>query len=342
MRPMRGGPVRRAPIAGALLLLMTACSAPPEPPPEITEIVLGDLVRSLPITLEDSILFGVGSDLAAYGELLFVSEGPRHQITMLDTLLQFRGRIGREGRGPGELRYPTDLEITPGGLVTVVEGGNGRFSVFRQSGEVESVYRPIGQRAIVPLSDSSFVVTSTRDGYALELVTAGVASPFGPPEGEEGLRVSDFQSLLPARLSDGTPLIAHIRSADRSFRLLDHSGRVVRDISPPTAMSTAELERANREAVERTSRALGGARVLGAASISAGQTSPDGRWIPLAYHEFDDRPYLYDVWTDRWYRLRHANAEKVLPARPSVVIGDRLYVYEIQRGIFAYEIDLPE
>jgi len=339
MRHVLGGPVLRAPIL-VLLLAGAACDGTVEDL-GLPELVLGDVVHALPVTLEDSTLYGSGADLVPHGELLLVSESPRHRVTVLDTALHLRGRIGREGRGPGELRYPSDVEVTPGGLVAVVEGGNGRFSVFSIDGQVAAIYRPMGQRAIAALSDTSFVVTSSTEGHALERLTSNTLSPFGPPDTNDEDRRSDFQYLLPARLEDGTPLVAHLRSSDLSFRLLDHSGHLIRDVPPPTQRSEEDLLRANAHEVERTSRALGDARVLDSSAITVGQTSSDGRWIPVFYHEVADRPYLYDVWRDRWYRLRHSDVAKALPARASVVIGNALYVYEQQAGIFAYELDLP-
>lgn len=335
-----GGPVRRAPIC-AVAVLLAACGETVEAPLPIgEEIVVGEPIRSRPIVLDDSIFVGAVNDLLVVGDELIFPESRGHEVVVLDTLFRFRRRIGREGRGPGELRYPTDVELTPGGLLSVAEVGNARLSVFTLDGRFVNTHSPLGRLTQVPLTDSTFVTTPHRPGARLSMVGSHSIRPFGPEESAHDVAVSDFQHLVPATLPDGRRVVAHIRGHDLSFLLLDPDGRVVRSVAAPTHRTLADLQAANARANREASR-LFNARALGSSEITVGQTSPDGRWIPLRYHQLDTT-YLYDVWNDRFHPIRFAGEPSVVPAMGSTIAGSTLYLFLSQRGLFAYELTLPE
>lgn len=335
-----GGPVRRAPTWG-ILLAIAACNTAPPPVLEFgQEILVGEPVRSRPLVLEDSIFAAPVTDILAVGDELIFPESRAHEIIVLDTLFNFRRRIGREGQGPGELRYPTDVEVTPSGFIATSEVGNARVSVFDLNGRFINTYAPTGQLTQVPLTDSTFAITPQQPGRRLSVVGSQKLEPFGPVEPSNDDAFDDFQYLLPARMRDGQPVFAHIRGSDRSFEIFDMEGNQVRSVPAPTIRTLEDLQRENERQVREDSKRLN-ARVLGVSEISVGQTSPDGRWIPISYHEWKTT-YLYDVWNDRFHPIRYAVGERFLPARGSTVLGSTLYVYLSQRGLFAYQIDLPE
>jgi len=122
--------------------------------------------------------------------------------------------------------------------------------------------------------------------------------------------------------------------------IYDMQGQPVRTVPAPTHRTLAELQKANQEETERVARALN-ARALGGSEIVVGQTSPDGRWIPIRYLQLKTT-YLYDVWRDRFHPLRFAVEGRVMPGAAVTVAGSTLYAYLYERGLFAFEIDLPE
>jgi hypothetical protein len=70
---------------------------------------------------------------------IYVADRQAGQISVFGPGGRFVRRIGRRGRGPGELRWPAGLALTPdGGRLLVVDYGNARWSVFDTSGALLS------------------------------------------------------------------------------------------------------------------------------------------------------------------------------------------------------------
>ena len=66
---------------------------------------------------------------------IYVAGGQAGEVKVFGPDGSFVRAIGREGRGPGELRWPAGLTLTPdGGRLLVVDYGNARWSVFDTSG----------------------------------------------------------------------------------------------------------------------------------------------------------------------------------------------------------------
>lgn len=68
---------------------------------------------------------------------IYVADLQAGEIRVFGSGGRFVRAIGRKGRGPGELRWPAGLTLTPdGGRLLVVDYGNARWSVFDTSGAI--------------------------------------------------------------------------------------------------------------------------------------------------------------------------------------------------------------
>jgi hypothetical protein len=337
-----GGPVRRAPALALITLAAAGCSSDtPEPPARIgAEIVLDHAVKSRPLALEDSLFVGPPGDLLFVDDELFIVEPRGHRISVLDTTLAVLRMIGRFGEGPGELQSPINIDRTPLGRVAVAEVGNSRISVFETDGRFVATYRPSGRRGVLALTDTSFLVTQQFPDRKLSRVTRRGAEPFGPVDTSGEDYFQPFQYTFPARLRDGTPLYGYIRNSDLTFEFYDGEGRVVRQVAVPWEEGRDDLARLGDRALEEE-RKIWGPGLLGRTKVTIGETSSDGRWLPIRYSELETT-YLYDIWNDRFHPMRSRHTDNGIAASASVIHGSRFYTYEHQRGLFVYEVDLPE
>ena len=78
----------------------------------------------------NSFTVGAGSDV-------FIGEvgGPLRQY---DSTGEFVRQVGRQGEGPGEVRYVVGLAVLPSGTLVARDLGNGRFSLYDPDGEFTS------------------------------------------------------------------------------------------------------------------------------------------------------------------------------------------------------------
>lgn len=336
-----GGPVRRAPALALLWCLGVACAGDPtEPPARIgPEIVLDHPVKSRFLALEDSLFVGPPGDLLFIGDELFIAEPRGDRISVLDTTLTLLRTIGRRGEGPGELRTPVNLDRTPSGNIVTVEVGNSRISVFEPDGSFVSTYRPSGRRAILALTDTTFLTTTQYPDRKMARVGRSGAQPFGPVDTSGEDVFQSFQFLVPGTLPDGTPLYGYIRNSDIAFEFYDAEGQLVREVAVPGHEGRQELARMGDRVLRQDRRELVG--LLDRTYITVGETSEDGRWLAVRYTDLDST-YLYDIWNDRFHPMRSEHTDNRIAASASVVHNGKFYTYEYQRGLFVYELDLPE
>ncbi|MFN0178054.1 MAG: 6-bladed beta-propeller [Gemmatimonadales bacterium] len=66
---------------------------------------------------------------------IWVLEASTQDIRVFDSTGQRLRRIGRKGRGPGELLWPDGMAPGPDGTIWVHDPQNGRFSLFSESGD---------------------------------------------------------------------------------------------------------------------------------------------------------------------------------------------------------------
>jgi hypothetical protein len=122
----------------------------------------------------------------------FMFSHPSPVIQVFDPEYTFRHTIGREGEGPGELRWPQALYVDQSGEVTVLDAMLGRISTFSHEGRVLRT-TPLRELSpgfdLAPLPGDSLLITGygfspERFGSALHVVGPDgvVARSFGDPD----------------------------------------------------------------------------------------------------------------------------------------------------------------
>ncbi len=76
---------------------------------------------------------GVGTDAAGR---LYVLDAGNHTVTVFDGAGEVVRRMGRQGGGPGEFRFPTDLAVSDDGAVAVWDFDKGGLVGFASDGSV--------------------------------------------------------------------------------------------------------------------------------------------------------------------------------------------------------------
>ncbi len=84
---------------------------------------------------------GMAYDMAR--DRLYVTDTGRHQVLAFDGKGKQINSIGTRGAGPGQFNYPIDVDIAPGGELTVLDALNARVQVFTPDGKF---LRAFGER----------------------------------------------------------------------------------------------------------------------------------------------------------------------------------------------------
>lgn len=115
----------------------------------------------------DYILMPSGFCVSPAGDV-FVLEGQLCKIRRFDAQGKLVATFGDEGEGPGHLRFPARMELSPEGNLWMYEIGNRRFSVFTPEGEYVTTH-PIQEIVwgfeIAP-SGAVYIETHERDYVA--------------------------------------------------------------------------------------------------------------------------------------------------------------------------------
>jgi tripartite motif-containing protein 2/3/tripartite motif-containing protein 71 len=82
--------------------------------------------------------YGLGRGELAYpagvaidtSDMVYVSEGGNHRVSVFTSEGQFVMAFGRRGVGPGELVHPYGLAVNDSGVVYVCDVDNNRVQVF--------------------------------------------------------------------------------------------------------------------------------------------------------------------------------------------------------------------
>lgn len=82
---------------------------------------------------------------AAPNDRLYVADGGRDVVVVLDTLGRRRLAIGETGTRPGEFDTPSDVDPTNGLVLLVADAGNGRIQRFSGEGQLIETL-PVGRR----------------------------------------------------------------------------------------------------------------------------------------------------------------------------------------------------
>lgn len=252
---------RTAPLTfGCLLLYLTGCASPPAENvrPTVDTLSNGRVVvtngppveRAGTSVLDETLRLG-GDEAGpeSFGSILAVAVAPDGRIHVLDGLAQevrifdrqgrFLHAVGKPGRGPGEFLGAEGLILGPGGVVTVVDPRNARFSQFDGAGQFIADYPRTVQGSVYPWPGRRL-----RDG---RFVDWGVAFPAENETVVAGSRIELWPYLLDARfnVTDTLAPLALERdmAADGRLPMPFYANRIMAEVSPSGTMWFAE----NRE-----------------------------------------------------------------------------------------------
>ena len=115
-------------IIGLLLLVITSC-VENKFLPEKTVEPFAKITDQLP----NSSFVGEFAGITVYKDKYYIVDCTNHCIMIFDKKLNYINKIGRQGSGPGEFRYPNKLRILKDSLF-VLDRGNKRVNVFSTDG----------------------------------------------------------------------------------------------------------------------------------------------------------------------------------------------------------------
>jgi hypothetical protein len=217
-------------------------------------------------------LFNTLADVAGGAESFYILDTGNQQVIQMSPQGTVGLVFGSEGSGPGELRYPTYLDVR-NDRIWVGDVGNRRYSIFRFDGSLEDDRRWPGAARIVnpfkilpsgdvlhagqwpltvlELADMDPVYYLARfdlnagtgsasgQGVADTLVVMPSAPYLATPMTDEEGQVrypafgpAAFTSKLHWAAHDGT--VATVTSEEYRFELRDDRGRVRREVAAPT------------------------------------------------------------------------------------------------------------
>ena len=125
-------------------LLVPAFAATGVQAQRLIDIPDGD--RALNLNAEQVYSVGsmMGDEWETFGEVgsvafdaegnLYILDAQSHRVVVVDSEGNFLREFGKEGDGPGELRFPRDLVVTPDGIVAVRDMGHQALVLFESNG----------------------------------------------------------------------------------------------------------------------------------------------------------------------------------------------------------------
>ena len=318
------------------LVLTAACSDAPRRPAAAgtagaaaySVVVSGDVRDPVRMTARE--IWRVGGPNAALeeqfsGPLTSVYRSPTGDLYALDSQAasisvftpagRFVRRIGRPGRGPGELDAPSGLGWDSRGRLWVANAFSGRYTVFDSLGAVlATVPRPIPviprlQHPLVHRGDGTLIDEAGRSGggpLLLRLDTTGTVLDTLPPlphlSGPTGYLPPGFDDdvllyiprLVWAHAPDGTVWFAESGGPRLVRRTLAGDTTLVIELSHRSAALDGEMELR----VEREIAKLGTPRSgysIARPVIQAIHPLPDGRLLVQIVEEPGEESSLFDL-----------------------------------------------
>lgn len=127
--------------------------------------------------------------------------GAAGRVLVLDPATMEANVVGRPGDGPGEVRIPLHMTVTPGGGVAVLDGGRNAIEIYGASGQpVQRVQlrEPIvGHKGFTALAGGGFIIT----GY---LAGSGAAVHYFDADGVRGAGWREHPAV-PGAPAPGSP-----------------------------------------------------------------------------------------------------------------------------------------
>lgn len=187
---------------------------------------------------------------------LYAVSSRDHSIGVYSPSLQFTGRIGQIGTGPGELMHPADVAISREGVVWVADTGNDRVQAFAPSGKHLGefrVRRPVG---LALLASDTIAVVSIYDHEAIRVYSSdGIqVGTLGHVDrsGSASLKLAAFLSRSKIDVGrHGDLFYLPLGLLEPRLTMLDQEGRVIRVWRPEGVELRETIGRAARELARR-------------------------------------------------------------------------------------------
>lgn len=151
-------------------------------------------------------------DLDSERGLIYVADGPRHQVLVFNlegVLQRTLGQFGTEG--PEELNFPSGVAVAANGDVHVVDSGNGHVQVYSTEGRFLRTYGSFGDALGQFVTPRAVAIDTAGYSWVADSV-GGYITRFD----SAGQPVDRFAPAFP----DGTPAQPRYLSVDPSGRLL--------------------------------------------------------------------------------------------------------------------------
>jgi len=238
----------------SLVVILSSCGPPPgsplvsengcwvqelSSPPDITLTSEFQLVGGLP---GDSVVLETVTDVVVQeDDLVLVVDGGAATVWVFGLDGKYLHRLGREGEGPGEFRYPFSAGVKTDGSVLVVDGSRWTVSVFDSSGFLDSAYVVEPQP---PIGTVEIEVTDRHEIFTVGFHHFGASLSEGLGSKRKGLVRGEatLQQWNPAeaRWEDRTELPGFEVFADVSqMKLVDvpHAGKGLWSVVPGAGLS---------------------------------------------------------------------------------------------------------
>lgn len=284
---------------GVLVLTgaVMACSERAATPEEAFDVVLPEPQVLVPLESE---LIGqpVGIDVDPSGHL-WVADSRGRSVLAFDPAGRLLRRVGREGKGPGELQAPTGIAVTDT-LIRVVDSGNMRVQEYRPDGThvADHVIESSMLGAAVITSDGRLIVPTMGYDSALAIVTSagnGAAVRLGtpvvdPPAGfdfaaikaviADGRVPDEFRNQVTAVQGGGgiTWLVVQTEAEIRKFA---RDGTLLW----ASTLAVPEVEVARGEFIRRNREETNPARIHSFMPVRAAREVGGDLWVLLAGEE---------------------------------------------------------
>lgn len=296
-------------------------------------------IRTFESTLDDPLALALPYDMEVLEGRVYVTEAGNHRVTVTDDAFALLHRLGREGEGPGELRFPKAVKAAGGDRIQIVEIGNARVSVFDTAGRfIRIVPR------LLPTVDAALL------GDTL-LLAPGVGGDFPGLMAESGSEPEPYSRDPVDRAGENSPLVDELfvmptaagsrivlsRPVAGRLEVYDSLGRLERIDTLPEEI-VAPVEAANREFREQLERE--GHEMLTRKLMEGAHPTDDGRLV-IRMRLSNPFAVLYDPLTGGMQALYldpASDAGEILRASESLDIEDgelyalardNLYVFEL-------------
>ena len=226
--------INRAPAAAALLALVavvtTGAGAADGQAPERRKAV----EVAAPVNEEDAAVLGRPVALAFDAGRLYVADALDCAVKIFSKEGRFLGSIGRKGRGPGELSFPSGVSVA-GETIAVADKLNFRIQIFDRKGRALSGFKvPFAPDRVFALDAGRLLVTANPTGRRKgeRLLHIYMISGLAVWEGLEARTSSDpvfdtFRNMILVCPGEAGDFHVIFRSGERTIHHFSASGALL-------------------------------------------------------------------------------------------------------------------